>query len=265
MQGRLVPFLLAVATSSLAYGQESAMSPRTAIVEQRVTARPMHYFVSLPEHWTPDRDWPVVVVITDAYREFQATARAFADARGSKPFIIVVPLVLSGGAPAQKHMTDFDYSASDWAVAERVGNCKFDEDGMTAALADVRARYRGDPRVFFTGWEAGGHVVLAQLFNHPDRVRGVVAATPNYLARCVQGNAKPSRVAASIPIRGFHGSDDTGWGAADQSWWVTQWRLVDSTARARGFTSVKDTVIQNEGRGSMPSAVLSFFAALIGG
>src|SRR6185437_2719238 len=152
-----------------------------------------------------------------------------------------------------------DYSASDWAIAARDGNCKFDEDGLTAVLADVREQYHGAPRVFITGWEAGGHVVLSQLFNHPDRVRGIAAVTPNYQARCVTGNPKAPSGSIAIPIRGFHGSNDTAWGSADRPYVVDQWQRTDSTAHARGFTDVKDTVIQGEGHGAIPAAVLDFF------
>lgn len=255
--------LAAAATSLPNVAAAQAAGARATVTEQKVSGSPMHYFVSPPDGWTRDREWPVVVVVTDAYREFQAAAQAFADARGSRPFIIVVPLVLSGGASAQAHMTEFDYTAADWAAAAREGNCKFDEDGMTAVLADVRERYHGAPRVFMTGWEAGGHVVLSQLFNHPERVSGIVAATPNYQARCVAGGASASGESVTIPIRGFHGSNDSAWGSADRPYLVDQWQRADSMARAHGFTNVKDTVIQGEGHGPMPAAVLDFFSRFI--
>lgn len=246
-------------------GSASAGAAAGAVVtEQKISNRAMHYFVSLPDGWSPERGWPVLVVITDAYREFQSTARAFAQARGARPFIIVVPLVLSGGAPARAHANDFDYSAGDWSMAAREGNCRFDERGITAMLADVRARYHAEPRMFIAGWEAGGHVVPSQLFNHPERLRGVVAVTPNFQSRCVDRHATAAGAAAPIPIRGFHGSDDTAWGSADRPWLVDQWQRADSLARARGFANVKDTVIQGEGHGAMPSAIVEFFGQLVG-
>jgi poly(3-hydroxybutyrate) depolymerase len=255
--------LAVLAATAAAATTACAQAGNASLTEQKLAGNPMHYLVSLPSAWTPDREWPVVVVITDAYREFETTAKAFADARGPRPFIIVVPLVLSGGASAQAHMTDFDYSAADWATAARDGNCKFDEDGMSAVLADVRTRYRGASRVFMTGWEAGGHVVLSQLFNHPERVAGIVAVTPNYQARCVVGAARATGESVMIPIRGFHGSNDRAWGSTDRPWLVDQWQRADSVARVRGFTNVKDTLIQGEGHGAMPAAVLEFFSRFI--
>ncbi|HEY2012532.1 MAG TPA: hypothetical protein VGH38_03475, partial [Bryobacteraceae bacterium] len=55
------------------------------------TARhhPMEYLLSLPQGWTAQKKWPVVVVIESANREFQKTATRFAEARKSLPFILV--------------------------------------------------------------------------------------------------------------------------------------------------------------------------------
>jgi hypothetical protein len=44
---------------------------------------------------------------------------------------------------------------------------------------------------------------------------------------------------------------------------VQQWRIADSTARARGFTNVKDTLIQGEGHGAMAAASLDFFSRFL--
>ena len=85
------------------------------------TGHPMRYVASPPDDWKPDREWPVLVVITDAYRAFEETTRVFAKARGAAPFVIVTPLVLSGGGTAQQHMTDFDY---DRAASLAPASCR---------------------------------------------------------------------------------------------------------------------------------------------
>jgi len=71
-----------------------------AILERTTTAHPMHYFVSLPSGWSAERRWPVLIVLPDAFREFEATTKEFSEARGSRPFLIVVPMVLSGDGTA---------------------------------------------------------------------------------------------------------------------------------------------------------------------
>jgi NAD(P)-dependent dehydrogenase (short-subunit alcohol dehydrogenase family) len=241
--------------------QVAAQSPGPVIERHTATAHPMHYLIALPNGWTATRRWPVVVVIPDANREFDNVARLFAAARGSQPFIIVVPLVLSGGGTARQHMGDFDYSTATWAFADSAGNCAFDDAGMTAVLRDLREKFSADDRTFVTGWEAGGHVVLAQLFAHPDRYRGAVAVTPNFQGRCVTSIAHAPASTAAIPVRGFHGSSDAGW--SDGSPLRAQWPRADSAARARGFTNVTDTLIVGQGHGPMPAEVLGFFASLV--
>jgi dienelactone hydrolase len=231
-------------------------------VEQRTAPdHPMHYFVSRPRGWIAGRQWPVVVVIPDAFREFERTAREFAGARGDRPFVVVVPMVLSSGGTAQQHAADFDYSPEAWALAGRVGNCRFDDDGLAAVLEDVRLRDGGDARVYLTGWEAGGHVVIAQLLAHPERLRGVAVVTPNYIGRCVP--PEPPRVAATLaglPARVLHGALDPAWVSGSPLY--GQWFTLDTVARALGFTNLRDSLIPGQGHGSLAADVLRYFAAL---
>src|SRR5512140_1420177 len=139
------------------------------------TTHPMKYWVALPVGWAPERTWRVLVVITDATRQFEATARAFAAARGADPVVIVVPATLTSGGTAQRVKEAYPYDATAWARAGKDGNCAFDDDGIAAVLADVRARWHTDPRAALTGLEAAGHVVLAQAFRHPERWSAVYA------------------------------------------------------------------------------------------
>ena len=240
--------------------ESGAQSPTPSVEERTATTHPIRYFLSLPQGWTRDRRWPVAMVITDADREFENTARAFAAARGAAPFIVVVPLVLSGGGPARQHMPDFDYAPAVWAFADSVGNCRFDADGITAVLRDVQERFGADERMFITGWEAGGHVVLAQLAEHPERIRAVVAVTPNYQGRCVTAPRRAPQ-ASTIPIRVFHGSEDPSWAPGQPLY--AQWFRIDSMTRALGLTNVADTLIAGRGHGALPADVLRFFARLL--
>jgi len=232
------------------------------IIERTASAHPIHYFVSLPTGWNAQRTWPVIVVIPDAEREFRKTAALFADARGARPFVIVVPMVLGGGGTAQQHKTDFDYPDSTWRVADRAGYCDFDEDGLTAVLDDVRRLYHTDSRIFLTGWEAGGHVVVPQLLRHPERLRAAAIVTPNFLGRCVVPSTRSLTDAESrIPVRVFGGDKDPAW--ASTSPLVTQSARFDSLARARGFRSVSDSLIRNGGHGALAADVVGYFASLL--
>ena len=238
------------------------LGPPQGIVERTATAHPIHYFVSLPPGWNAQRTWPVIVVIPDAEREFRKTAAAFAAARGSAPFVIVVPMVLGGGGTAQQHKADFDYSDGVWATATRVGYCGFDEAGLTAVVDEVRRLYHTDSTIFLTGWEAGGHVVIPQLLQHPERIRAAVIVTPNFLGRCVLPAARNLTAAESrIPVRVFGGDKDPAWTSTSPL--VTQSASFDSLARARGFRNVSDSLIRNGGHGALAAEVVGYFASLL--
>jgi dienelactone hydrolase len=240
-----------------------AQAPAHSIEARTAPSHPMHYLVSLPTGWDARRQWPLVVVIPDADRHFEEATRDFNAARGNRPFVIVTPLVLGGGGTAQQHMGDFDYGQEVWARIASDGNCKFDEDGLTAVLSDVRQRFHTDDKIFLAGWEAGGHVVLAQLLNHPERLRAVAVATPNFLGRCVTDPAPAhDAVTLGMPVRMFHGSLDAA-ATAQGTPLNSQWKRFDALARSRGFTDLRDVEAPNRGHGSLSEDVMAWFATLI--
>jgi dienelactone hydrolase len=255
--------VIALALIVTALMRVAAAQPHAAPrVEKRAApGHPMQYFVSPPDNWQPNRDWPVLVVITDAYRRFRDTAEVFATARGGAPFVIVTPLVLSGGGTAQQHMADFDYDQAAWERAATDGNCAFDAGGLTAVLADVRQRYHAEAKVFMTGWEAGGHVVLSQLLNEPERLRGVVVVTPNFQSRCVSdAPARHDPAAMAVPVRNLVGSNDT---TAARGPLGGQWGAFENVARGRGFTDLKVMPLPGRGHGSLATDVFDVLTSWI--
>lgn len=259
---QFVWWLCAVSVWSTAERLEGQAEGASAIVERTATLHPMRYFVSLPAGWNAQRTWPLVVVIPDAFREFQETAQEFSNARGSLPFVIVVPLVLSGGGTAQQHKTDFDYSDSAWRVAAKAGNCRFDEDGLSAVLEDVRTLYNTESQFFITGWEAGAHVAIAQLFQHPERIRAVAVVTPNFIGRCVTPATRRLASAESVvPVRVLHGENDPTWTNGNPLF--ETWPRLDSAAKSRGFRNVRDSLVKNGGHGSLAVDALTYFRGFL--
>jgi hypothetical protein len=77
--GILLFVIGALALSAHAAAVSSA-DPMT-ITAYRATTHPMRYHLALPSGWTADHDWPVLVVIPDAARDFEANLARFASAR----------------------------------------------------------------------------------------------------------------------------------------------------------------------------------------
>jgi dienelactone hydrolase len=218
----------------------------------------MKYHLSLPGGWVAGRTWPVAVVIPDASRDFERNLAAFVKARGALPYILVAPHVVTSGGANYRLADTYRYSEADWAKVAEAGDFRFDDEGIAAALADVRRDYGGEPRAFLTGWEAGGHTVWALTFRHPERWRAVAPVTTNYLGRWLDDAAfskDPAR--ASLPVRVLF----VGKSAAPEGWafWRPQTENAAKAAAAHGFAPVSFVEVPGKPHGPLADDVLGFF------
>jgi dienelactone hydrolase len=226
------------------------------------STHPMKYHLSLPPDWREGRTWPVVVVIPDAGRDFEGTATAFAKARGSAPFLVVAPHVVTSGGPAYRGAPSYRYSEADWKEVERQGDFRFDADGIAAALSDVRRLYGGEEKYFLTGWEAGGHTVWAMIFRHPEALRAAAPVSANWRGRWV-GEADFSKAAerSALPVNVLFCAPrpaPPGWDA-----FLSQSKEAISLAESHGFRNVSLTMTANPVHGPLADEVLAFFSSVL--
>lgn len=232
-----------------------------ALVLKTATAHPMQYYVSLPDGWSADKKWPVVMVIESANREFEATTQLFEAARGKKPFILVTPLVLTNGGTGYRQVPTYHYSEEVWNAAERAGRCQFDQDGIAAIAADVRKLYGGEDKFFITGWEAGAHTVWTMVLRHPEMLRGAAASGGNFQSRCMEDgkfSSDYSRAALSVMMFGGDGSQywKPGSPLYDQS------HAAMKLAQSHGYGKVSETVVKGKGHTPLEDATLAYFYSL---
>jgi len=247
---------LALALAMPAFAGPAAGEPRIEL--RTAAAYPMKYWLGRPVNLRPEERLPVLVVITDARREFEAAARAFLAAEDALPagprVLVVVPVTLTSGGTAQRVKDAFPYDAATWARAGRDGNCTFDDAGIAAVLADVRRVARADDRAYLTGLEAAGHTIFAQAFRHPERWRMVLPVTPNYQARCMDDSAWSADTSrARLPIVVLHGEADSVWAGG----MLNQGKQADDAAHAHGFRRFQDRAIPARGHDFLPDAVLA--------
>jgi dienelactone hydrolase len=222
----------------------------------------MQYFVSAPEGWTLGKTWPIVVVIESADREFQANANVFVRARKTMPFIIVAPLVVTNGGAGGRTSPPYYYTDEVWDEVNRVGEFRFDIEGVEAVVSDVQRMYNGEEKYFVTGWEAGGHTVWAMIFQHPEVLRGAAPVTPNYLGRGMDDekfSTDPSL--RDLPVKIF----EAGIGPAPwpNPHFIAQEREAMNVAGAHGYQNVSKQIVQGKSHGPLADEVLQFFATLI--
>ena len=54
------------------------------------------------DNWSANTKWPVVIVVSDAAKQFKKDAEQFLGARKGLPFIIVTPFITTNGTQGQK-------------------------------------------------------------------------------------------------------------------------------------------------------------------
>jgi dienelactone hydrolase len=234
----------------------------TALQLKTVSGHPMKYYLSLPHGWATGKEWPTVVVIDSANREFRSNAELFVQARKKQPFLLVAPLVVSNGGPKYRQAPGYRYSAADWTDIERVGIHRFDRDGIAALIREVKKLHGGSEQAFLTGWEAGGHTVWAQVFRQPEILRGVALCGPNFAARGLDdGPVSNSAARTRLPVRVFVGTLGTPWGEGLPLF--AQWERARQFAADNGYRNVSLTLVEGKKHGPLPDEVLSFFTSLL--
>jgi|SRR5579871_641725 len=250
--------LLITLSLSTAYAQENKTAPQL----KTASTHAMQYYVALPEGWTSQKRWPVVVVIESANRQFLQTITTFVQARKQAPFILVAPLVVTNGGSRYREAPTYHYADAVWNRIESEGPFKFDSDGLAAVIKDVHTLYSGEEKYFLTGWEAGGHTLWALLFTHPETVRAAALVCPNYAGRWFEeAHISPAPERTALSIRGFQGADDTF--ASPGHPLFTQWEDAKSMAQKHRYRNVTLERVVGKGHEPLAAEVLAYFATLL--
>jgi poly(3-hydroxybutyrate) depolymerase len=239
----------------------SGTSTQGDLVRRVANGHAMQYWISLPKQWDVQHEWPIVVVLEAAEKEYEANARRFMAARGDLPFIIVAPYIVSNGNQGLRDPQIFPYSPETWDLVDRDSPCAFDLAGLTAVLTDVQRDCHGQSRAYLTGFEAGTHALWAFTFRHPENLAGVVPVAGNYRGRCVDETSFSSNPArAQLPIHAMTGSLDRMFGAGDQLY--AQYLEAKSAAQRHGFQNVTEEVVPGKDHAPLPAEVLAYFSTL---
>jgi len=228
------------------------------ITSGQASSHPMRYHISLPVGWSAEREWPVVIVIPDAGREFVANLQAFVAARGDRPYILVAPEVLTCGGARTRTLEHYSYSRAVWDSLVGHDDFAFDDAGVAAVLGDVRRKDHGEPTAFLTGWEAGGHTVWALTFRHPGRWRGVAPVATNYQRRGLDATSFSAAPARALPIQVFREGAPTGEIVGAMAVLDQQTARALDDARAHGYKPEPVRVVPGADHGPLAAAVLTW-------
>ena len=239
--------------SALSVGVFSGAEPQLATA----TNHPMQYYVSLPDDWTIQEKWPVLIAIEGSGKDFLDMARLYNRARTEIPFIIVSPFVLTNGGTDLRRSPKYNYASEVWDEVDRIGPCKFDLGGLTSVIDDVHRKYNGETPVFITGFSAGAHAMWAIVFKHPDLFAAAAPASGNYSGRCMDdGLFSTSENRARLPIKEFLGRDEIGRGLD------AQFAHAREEGRDHGYASISLEVVDGD-HDPHAAAVLNWFTAIV--
>lgn len=218
----------------------------------------IQYYISLPNNWSSKTNWPVVIMLSDAEKQFKKDAEQFVSARKDLPFIVIAPFITTNGNQGHRDSTIYPYSKSVWDSIDKISICKFDIDGLQSIIKDVKKNYSGSGKVFITGFEAGTHLVWAMIFQHPELLYAAAAVAGNYRSRCMESNSfssDPSRI--NLPIKSFTGSNDKDFGVNGRVY--SQYQEAKSVALSHGYKNISETEVQGKAHVPLPENVLDYF------
>ena len=226
---------LVVTRALVAQGSAAAAPPPI----HTATTHPMKYQISLPKEWSAERTWPVLVAPSAHYSEQGKHLALFAAERDARhaPFIIVAPFVIN--ADRVETMTQYRGAvadairaadaATDDGFRDEDARAKFDAEGICAVLKDVQSRYRGEARVYFTGFSSSTNVAYLFLFNHPELLKGVMINSGMFVWRGVDRDEIPllhSAERAAIAVKFIIGENDPFYGKVYENWETTRSELL---------------------------------------
>jgi predicted esterase len=154
--------------------------------------------------------------------------------RRQADFIIVQPLVINAdrveGMAEYRGAVAGAIKAADAATDGRDENARarFDAEGILAILKDIRKLYRGEEKIYITGFSSSTHVAYLFLFNHPELLKGVMINSGVFLGRGVDEAHLPlmnSAERAGIRIKYIVGENDPGYPKYTQNWVETKAKL----------------------------------------
>jgi hypothetical protein len=218
---------------------EKAVTIPDGVHLQTATTHPMKYYVSLPQDWSRDKTWPVLVVPNAHYAATPKMIERFAplrDARKSR-LILVQPVVIN--ADPVRNMQVYRgpvmdaISAADAVPAaegrDEEARAKFDSEGILAVMRDVRERYHSQAQFYIAGFSASTHVAYMFLFAHPEVLKGVVINSGVYLGRGVDEDRIPlvnSPARTNLDVLFLIGVKDPGYENCLANWRKSREQLI---------------------------------------
>ncbi len=214
---------------------EALSAARTGVIVRGLAGNAMRYHLSLPNGWSRDRVWPVVLAITGSNANFGVLAEGYRQARGPLPFICLTPTTVSSTANHSLVAKNFPHLTAEelsrltaMSAADRLA---WDVAGVLRAIDDVHRHFAGESQVYLSGFSKGGHLAWHLAFAEASRLHMVYPSCAVFDPK-VDVPAGPQIL--RVPILAFQGQADHLRQDTLEPCWDAALRL----ALARGYAEV---------------------------
>lgn len=238
----------AVARAKALQAAEAVVSVTTPLLK-KCSGHEMMYYLSLPEGWTPEKDWPVLVAVEGAGCNFYGACTSFSG-KDNPTYIVVTPHTFSNTneiLPAK-----YKYTPELCQKYQRGGRLDFDDPGIQAMIVDLRKHYNAREKFFITGFSGGGNACWRFTLCHPEML---VASSPNCANFAAAGPETTAPERETLPVKAFQGEKDAYLDALS-----VQWQRAKAEADRRGFKNVTRVMVPEAGHGVSRKLILDFFA-----
>jgi predicted peptidase len=239
-----------------------SVNAQSQIELKKASGNAMQFYLSLPDGWSNKKQWPVLVILEAAEKEFKKNTERFTEARGSLPFIIVAPIHVNNGNQGRRDPALWPYSTETWDLIDKQGDCLFNHDGILAIIDEVKKNYNGEDKVFISGFEAGTHALWPLVFEHPEKFEVAIAVSGNYNQKtCINSQVySDSKAIVTLPIIGLAGDQDQL--GAPGGIFHEQWLAAKKVGEDHGFKNISFKMISGKAHVPMPKEVFDIIGAM---
>jgi len=167
-------------------------------------SHPLVGWVSLPDGWKPDQEYPVLVAVEGAGCNFRGALTRFTKARGDRPWIVIVPITFSNTNALER--AKYPMYPGELLREWDKQRISFDTPGLRSLLETVTRRFGGTKKAFITGFSGGGNLTYGMVLQHPELVAAALGACANYSGQGARGAKSPE--AGGPPVALFTGELD---------------------------------------------------------
>lgn len=218
----------------------------------------MQYYLSLPNGWTAESKWPILVAVDGAGSNFAGMNGSYGG-KNNSTYIVITPCSFSNTNSLEGQEGKYPYPKE---VLEEWNSKRmdFDDPGVQAAVKDAQEDWNGEEKFFVTGFSGGGNITWHFIFTHPEMLAGAAPASANFSGLRAEASTAPER--EKLPIKVFQGEDDEYRKPDSISPLDKQWEMAKAQLEANGYKNWSYELVPKTGHSACQAQVLKFFNSL---